>query len=1284
MPEQTLQRRKYNKHAARSSSHNLGIRFMDNLKSCVLIQGRQTFSLMVAVFLVLCAVTLRAQDIQQFNGHVVDSTGAVIPHAQVVIKNQSTGAIVKTETNGSGYYASTYLQPDPYTISISAKGFETQQKTDVQLQVDQSITLNFTLKVGTETQIVKVNANAVHVNLTNPDRGEVIGTRRIANLPLDGRNPFGLFSLSPGTHDFSNPIYPRPFDDVTNNQYINGEPHPPQINIGGQTNDAGGDSYNGFQTEPGYVPALDAVKEYKIVLNAYDASYGPPSAIDMSMKSGGHHFHGIADFFMRRQWLDATPWQANYFNPGHAQAPPHFRNQWSLTGTGPLTIPGLFRSHKIFFLVNYAQMTDVLPQQSYRIYSVPNPKWATGDFSGATYWSSKTNSLQPLIIYNPLTPLHPVVDPHDGKTKMEHYPFPGNVIPPSMIDPIGKELIQLMTLVYKDQSSQIVNPGPGFAPWTNNYETLQVAHNFWRNAIIKIDYTPSEVNHFSFQWTGQGRWGKTNNNTGLLSSNPGNMNSNGVQPVSQTGTMIWTHTFNPNLLMNLGATLMTEKNGSRFGNSFSNVYKTLGFSSALYSQLANLHTFPYITTSSLPGSAQNLYLGFTVSGGYFDQHVLGLRPTFTYVHGKHVMRAGIDIRFEQWTDPSGGPSDHYGFTNNFTDAFGPGYSDAPGYYSGSSIASLLLGYMNDGTVYHNLHPFFSQHYFAPWFQDDWHVTPKLTLDLGFRWDFLTPRVERHNQLDGSFNRDVLNPVSAQIPSGTVALGNATQLMGGLNFAGVNGQPRGAFAMNKLDWQPRFGFAYAITNAMSIRGGIGKFYFNDTSHNASDGFSSFTNYTNSLDGGVTPYTATTGLGLSDPYPSVQQPTGASKGYLENLGNGFSFYNPHYILPSMWSYSMTYEVGLTRNDIVSISYVGNITPDDPVSFNINHFAASWDAMCDVERGGNRKYCDNPAYSQIANPFKGVAGFQGTGYYSQNTISKANLTRAYPEFGGITEYGYNNSGSSWYNSLQLTYEHHFTNGIELHATYTHAKALSAGSYFNMNDQTADRVRTRAISTSNSINHSITMSGVMQLPFGRGKLLFSHANRIVDEFINGWQASPLIVFNTGFPWDAGNGSWEWQPGAKSMGISHKILAPDGTHNYSRIQGVTPCVGYKDTDTGAIIPGPTAVAAGCQSLEFVAIPNGYALPRNTVDFGVRQPPDLKFDAALSKSFNLHEAFGKVLPQDTHLELRLDALNVLNHPNWDEGYNGDPYGINWGTISKGPNGPNNPPRYLQLSAKISW
>lgn len=1251
---------------------------------------RTAMWLVVLIFGILNARSAGAQTAQQFTGHVLDSTGALIPMAQIVVHNQATGVDVITRTTGQGVYTAPYLKPGMYDITASKDGFTTTKKTDILLQVDQASTIDFALKIGTSSAVVTVNASAAQIELTKADRGEVIDGERIAEMPLDSRNPYALFGLSPGTHDFSNPQYTRPFDGVTDNQYANGSLQQPQLNIDGLPAEAGGDSTAGFKTNAAMVPSIDSVQEFKINLNAYDASYGHSagSSIDVALKSGGNAFHGVASYYMRRRWLDATPWQTKYTYPvdSASRKPDHKRDQYGFEFDGPVIIPHLYDGrNKLFYMVNYEQMIDIAPNSSYSTYSLPNPAWLTGDFSTATYWSTATQSLRPLNIYDPLTPLVTIVDPLDGKTKQAHSQFPGNRIPIGRLDPVGVKLAQYLTQVYADQPSQIVNPGAGFAPYTNNYTTLQIENDIWRNGTIKLDYAPRPSDQLSARWNWQGRWKHTNSGTGLSPKNDANMNGDGEQPAGHAAGLQWVHTFSPNLLLTAGVALSTQKSrnpqGPTFGNNF---VATLGFASAYYNQLQNIHNFPYITASGLPNSSGYPNEGYVVPVNEWLTHSLQTTPNVTFIHGAHTMRAGLEMRFNQWDNPDAVPNnDRFAFSNNFSNQF-YNSTDAPNYSSGSAIASMLLGYPNSGTVYSNNHPFYSQHYFAPWVQDDWKLTRRLTLNLGVRWDLLPSRVERFNKLNSIFNPNVLNPVSAQIPSGTTALGAHPGLMGGLEFANVNGQSRGAYAMNKLNIAPRIGFAYAIGSRMSLRGGLGEDFINDFSENPSVEFGSSTSYTNSLDNGLTPYTATTGQGLSNPIPFVLQPTGSSLGYYQSLGSSLSFYNPRYHIPSQWNYSLSFQAALSARDVIEVSYVGNRSTNTAVSDDLNHISPLWNAQCDVERVGYaagklsaRHLCDDTATGQIANPYLGVAAFKGTSYYSSSTLSGSNFTRPYPLFGSITQNGAYNNGRNWYNSLQVTMSHQVSKSLSLHAAYTHAKALSAGSILD----TVNRVVSRQVSTSNDVKHSVTFSGVAYLPFGRNRLFLSNVNRWVNEAINGWQISPLYTYYSGFPWRPG-GNWELS--GAPMGVAQSVLPRDGSHSFTRLRGATPCVGTRDTDTGAIIPGAAAIAAGCTSIPYVTAPNGYAVTRANIDFGIRQPGAHHLDVALAKNFKIPEASKIYLSEATNLQLRVDFLNALNHPNWDQGYQASPTSIDFGTIQKGPTGPTNLPRYLQLSARLNW
>ena len=1252
--------------------------------------------LVLSFLLIIAPAQTWAQTTQQFTGHVFDSSGASIPGAQVVVHNEATGTDAKALTTRDGVYTVSYLIPGAYDITVTKDGFHTEQKTSITLNVDQTSTIDFTLSVGSANEVVTVNASSVQVELSKADRGEVIEGERVREMPLDGRNPFGLVGLSPGTHDFSSSQYPRPFDNVTGNQYANGSPQVSQTNLDGISNDAGDLGRTAF------TPSVDVVQAFKVVLNPYDASYGHSggSSIDVSLKSGGNTLHGSVYEYMRRTWLDSFDWQTKYNSTDPAKVP-HKRDQYGFELDGPIFIPHLYDGKdKLFFLASYEQLNDTLPNPSYNVYSLPNPAWLTGDFSGATYWNSTTNSLQPLIIYDPLTPLHTVVDPNDGKTKLAHDPFPGNIIPASRMDPVASNVASYYGAVKPN-----VDPGPGYAPWTNNYENLQVEHDLWRNAIFKVDYNLSDADKFSIRWGGQGRWINANWNEGYPADDPAQSDGHGASNQAQTGSVQWTHIFSPNLLFNVAGALASYNNDQLEGLTLPyNVQQKLGFSQAFYDQIQNTNNFLNFSQNGLPNAANYADLGPSWLGYSGDRRSLDFLPTITYVKGAHTIRAGMNIKFSQWLNPVGGNADNLGFTNNFSNEF---YNspEAPGYTSGIGIASLLLGYPNSGSVNYNIHQFFSQHYFAPWVQDDWKVSKKLTLNLGIRWDFLTPQVERHNKVDGPFDPTMVNPVSAQIPAGTTALGTSTQLLGGLTFAGTNGVPRGAYSMNMLNVQPRIGFAYAISDRMSLRGGIGENYLTDTSlafsaYNNADGFSSYTAYTSSLDNGITPYTATTGQGLSNPYSAIAKPLGPSNGALQDLGSNVTFLNPKFHVPSIWSYSLTYEAALSRRDVVNISYVGNRVPNNPVSDNINHISPEWNAQCDVERGGNRHICDDTATGQIQNPFVGIHGFEASSYYTSPIISKSNFTRPSPLFGDVTENGITNDGKIWYNSFQAVASHQVSNNLTLHATYTHARAETSGGWVDV----VNRVRDREVSTTNDVNHSITFSGVGYLPFGRNRLLFSNANRFVNELVNGWEISPLFTYYSGFAWrpkDSGNSgglydysdNWEMADGSpinKPMGVKHTTLAPDSEHKDSRIRGVTPCVGWRDPDTGSIIPSPAATAAGCTAIEFVRAPqdpstgNTYSVGRQNIDFGVRQPGAYRFDMAISKNFAIPEASRVFLGNAANLQIRADLLNAFNHADWDEGYNTDPTSLDFGTIGKGPSGPTNNPRYVQLSARFSW
>ena len=345
--------------------------------------------------------------------------------------------------------------------------------------------------------------------------------------------------------------------------------------------------------------------------------------------------------------------------------------------------------------------------------------------------------------------------------------------------------------------------------------------------------------------------------------------------------------------------------------------------------------------------------------------------------------------------------------------------------------------------------------------------------------------------------------------------------------------------------------------------------------------------------------------------------------------------------------------------------------------------------MERGGNRQLCDGTtAPAKVASPFYKVSGFTGTGYFTNPTISSSAFTRPFPEFTAVTE---NNLPlvHSWYNSLQVVASHNVARNLTFHFAYTWSKNMQAGNIID----TVNRVYGRNVAA-NDVPNSISLSGVYYLPFGQGRTFFAHSNRLVNAVINGFELAPYYVYSAGIPWN---------PATVIGGITYNdfaVLAPlhvkqhdlpiDGTHNYKRLQGVSPCVGYEDPDTpGLIHPGPTYTSNNCTNYAIVreavnptnSFAPSYSVQRNIVFSGVRLPAQHQFDASLSKRIAYNER--------ANLQLRVDVFNLLNHPNWSQnggtgfyGFSNDPTSTNWGTIQKGPEGPSNNSRELQLSGKF--
>ena len=1178
------------------------------------------------VLLLLLCFCIRGVWGQEFTGRVSDQSGAAVTTATIEVRNLLTNESIKTETNGSGVYTVPYLKPGKFSVSATAAGFESVIKNNITLETGKTGVVNFVLKIGSVSSSVTVEAN-VDLDLGKADRGEVVENARVTEMPLNGRDPELLAELNAGvvwgnSQNYSQ--YQRPFDSTMTSLTINGGGAANNVlQLDGVSNDSG--NGNGVA---GYVPPVDAVQEFKIITNPYDAQFGrgQGGVVDMNLKTGTNQLHGDAYEFARRSWLDSDTWQNDWLNAtqGAGTAPKgrHKLDQFGFELDGPVYLPHVYNGHdKTFFLLQFENWDESVPNTL--VTSVPDPTWLTGDFSNLVWWTGSAYS--PITLYDPTT-IH-----QDSHGNWVRDPFTNNQIPTNRFNAVASAL-----LAYYPKPN--VTPPSGTNPFANNYTTQNPTTDTYRNVLAKIDHNFGQRDRMTLRYGYWERW-EVRSDNGM----PG-LAKSGAEPFGQHGPTFageWVHTFSPSLVFDLRGSVIVRNNG--WNNGPQNFpMSSIGWDA---SQLGT--HMPYMEISEFA------YLGN--QGANIDvENAAALLPSVTWIKGKHTVHFGVDLRDMQKAIKSTEDGPSFWIDRQWTQSnyIGADWTQD----SGNSVASMLLGTASSGSTSTISQQYWTRHYYAPFVQDDWKVTRRLTLNLGVRYDVNSPIWERHNRVDYAFNPSIVNPVDALVDHSLIP--NGGQVMGGVTFVGVNGNPGSYFAPTWSNVQPRVGAAYALDDKTVIRGGFGEMFRNPVPGGNTLGWSSSTSYNSTYDGGKTQADS-----LTNPFPNgIVAPTGSATGALTDLGQGPWFINPKYKTPGIWQYSAGVEREFLKNDTLELSYVGSKSFRQDSSDNINHWDPQYEATCNVEMGGLASTCNN---GYVTNPFEGISAFQGSGYYSASTIQYGNLTRPYTAFGDIWEYQLND-GKTHYNSLQLTGIHRQGKNLTLHGTWTWSKLMGSGGY----SDTTYRVKAHWLDGSD-ITHRVTLSGVYLLPVGRGRTFLGNTNHLVDTVLGGWELGALFIYQTGTPWS--------MPG--SLEYLKSAWVPRSNENntaggYKMIRGVNGCISdpYDVVSSGSISNDWTADHT-CSQSAFQVRPQ-YGVVGNVAYTGIRIPSLYQFDTNLSKNFGLYE--------NLKLQLRLEAFNALNHPLWQEGYDSTANSPTFGAILKGPWGQSNLPRQVQVALKLMW
>ncbi len=1171
---------------------------------------------------------------------VTDSTGAVIPDATLGLQRGSTKLITPAKTDALGTFIFQFLEPDTYSLKVTAPGMSTRELIGIVIQSYASTSVNVSLKPATATTQVTVTAEGALLQTETASRAWNIDNKTIDELPVINGNPVMLGSDLPGVYMRPLGIYTDPWT-VTSQYLINGGlMYLNEFQIDGSPNDAelGNNTY-------AYTPPEFSTKEFTVSANNYDAQYGHTSGgvIDLSTLSGTDKLHGLGWSSFRRTDWNANTSQNKYENAinntNNNKTPFNSQTQLGFQVGGPIYIPHIVRKsdrYKPYFFFAFDHYTELLPRGL--LLSYPTAKMRTGDFSELL---NQSTGYGDIAIADP-TSVH--LDPTSGQYVRDV--FEGNIIPQGRLNPVAVAVAKLLPTVGNTPNGERVG--------TNN---LNIPNNYFNwhfhNALGRFDFNIGDKYKF-FLRPFIANFTETSNAGGIVGAGE---NGGHFSRASKGFLLDFVDVVNPKTVLNVryGYTMFSVIWSSPANQGFD--LTSLGLPSS------------YASALQQPALFGNWNFQGYNSMGWFanteDTGTYSLEDDLSRTIGKHNIRLGSDLRLTHFTFINPGS---FTFNNNSdwtSTIYGDSSSQAT---SGDGFATFLLGTPSSGNTTFNASQFISTWYIAPWLQDDWRITPHLTINLGVRYDVLTAPVDKNNALNVGFDPNIPNAVQSQVPSSAIALlPQASSLTGGLLFANVDGNSRSPFPTVYHNIQPRIGFAWQPINKLVVRGGYGLMYTNFQNNGMMQqrGFSSNTPLTTSNDGGIHPLPNV----LGNPYPGgLIQPTGSSLGTLTGVGTGLSAYNTQFKIPSANEFSLGVQYRLLHSGVLDAAYVGNRVVGYDMNYDANAPSWAFQKSCDELYGTGR--FDNCFNTQIPNPFKGIPAFQGTGYYNAATFDAYDLNRPHPEFQGVTVSGLN-QGHNYYNGLQVDYRQRMSHGLSFDTSYVWSKQIEQWGWLNQ----ALNIRQRSPYYL-GLPHVFKINGVYQLPIGRNRAFNLKGNRVADAVIGGWDFSPQFTMQSGEP--------AALPG-NAYPLPHNKFYKHPDWSKSQVQGWNNCVLNKYDGVISILGGPNgAMAKRCGSdfsqydwVVLPVLPNESAEPYNSSV--IRMKPMLLSDAALQKSIEVREGVNVIV--------RLSASNVLNHFNMlTARFDTNPFdGTNFGTVYPGQTPTaDSPPRNVNVQIRVAF
>ena len=1141
-------------------------------------------ALLTAIVLALVAVPAFGQrDMGTILGTVSDSTGAVVPGATVTISEDATGIEVSVQTNAQGNYIRPLLKPGSYTVAVESEGFKTAIQTGIVLQSASRVQANFSLELGAVTETIEVTAVPPALRTEDTVMGGTLESRQTSELPLGGQRRFAFLARTiPGV----TPGEPGARDAQGGAFSANGVRSNGQNNflLNGVDNNV---NVIDFINQTAYVvgPSVEAIGEMQILTNGYNAEYGRAAGgvVNVTIKSGTNELHGTLFEFLQNDNINANPWESN--RAGNPRG--EFRqNQFGAAVGGPLI------KNRTFWFADY-QGTRIRDAGASSTLTIPTPAFAAGDFSalfdGGNQVATDAEG----------TPIFAgqIFDPTTGRDvggELVRDPFPNNAIPVSVQDPVSRQFADQ----FPNENQRFTAPGrrPG-----NNFFKQR---NFTRDTDqfdVRVDHRISDKDNvfWSLSWSDEDKF-----NEAPL---PGDLGGGGFAGLEEENKSFntmgsYTRVWNPSMITETRFSVSRLNTRRLQANSDVNSFERFGIPG--YNPFDQAGDRP---NGGLPRIMIDNYGNNFGSAEWLPtqefSRVWDFVQNVSWNKGSHAIKFGFEYRpigfpFFQVPAPRGRLRARRNHSNSVL-ASGP---------TGDGFAALLLGYFGTGSRISTTNFIESERDAYSWYiQDDWRITSNFTFNFGVRYELTSPIGEKQGR-QSNFDRDSATLFIPEGPFQDEPLApNVATDFPLLNVDRGNVDYR-LISWDKTNVAPRVGFAYEFMPQTVLRAGYGIFYGAEENEGGSPNR-----------GEGPPFNQIVDFNIDGPFGNFNLPQeGGSP--LNRLSDGFPS-NP-FILPAPISLR-----GVALNQAQAMVHKWNVNLQRDIGFNTVLEAGY------IGSKGQRLKTNWGPNAAVFSPTQGdpVRPRRPLPWLNTNTSQTATF------------------GRSNYHALTAKLEKRFSQGVQYLMSYTWSHALtdvntplSGGP----GQRDPHNIAASYSSANFDMRHRWVLSGLWELPFGRGKKFGSDMGKALNLLVGGWQINGITTFSTGQPF--------------SLGTNNAICGCTGATRPDPVPGQDP----QQAPSGGRTPE--------QWFDINAVadptPGTFGLLGNMSN---HRPPIKTIDLSVFKDFDLSERY--------RLQFRAEAFNLTNTPMF-----GQPNGTQGAGAFGEINSTINTPRQMQFALRFMF